>query len=272
MSVSDTTSTTPSTSATAQFLLAQRRDNTRCDVLPTELMPADLSEAYRVQAVLVAALCESAQSRTAGYKIALTSPTARALCNMDHSVFGRLLASDVATSGASLVVAARGSCVIEVEFGVTLAADVPASDRPWTAESIAGFVAAVVPSIEVVDHHYGGLDRMSVESIVADNAIHGAWIHGTPMTDWQHLDLEAAETSLEVNGQTVLRGAGNRTMDGPLDALAWLANTLPLHGLGLKAGEHVTTGLTTDGIHQAVAGERLVARFEGLGEVVVECV
>ena len=256
----------------ATLLFEQRLANARIDRLEPPLEPASLTDAYTVQALLVEKLCAHADTAPAGFKIALTSPTARALCGIDHSVFGRMLEADVHGSGETLEVARRGSAIIEVEFGFSLSRDVPVTEEPWTAESIAEFVEAVMPSIEVVDHHYGGLDRMSAAAIIADNAIHGAWYHGPSVIDWRHLDLNAMTTLLEVNGRQVLKGAGNRTMDGPLDALAWLANALPEVGLTLRAGDRVTTGLTTDGIHDASPGEHLRAVFDGLGEVHVECV
>ena len=49
--------------------------------------------------------------------------------------------------------------------------------------------------------------------------------------------------------------------------MAWLANELPRHGLTLSRGDFVTTGVTTDVIYPAEAGERLTADFPRIGRV-----
>ena len=49
--------------------------------------------------------------------------------------------------------------------------------------------------------------------------------------------------------------------------MAWLANELPRRGLSLSRGDFVTTGVTTDVIYPAEAGERLTADFPGIGRV-----
>jgi 2-keto-4-pentenoate hydratase len=251
----------------AAFLYHQRESNTTCPLLPDELHPRSLDEAYECQDALVALMSAGTAGATAGYKIALTSQVAQTLCNATHPVYGRLFSGAVHESGITLAAAQFGTRIVEVEFGFLMASDVPSSAVAYDATSIRPHVAGVYPSIELVDHHYGGLGGLSAQSIIADNAIHGAWIHGEVCTNWQALDLVAMQTSLHVNGTPNLTGAGDRTLAGPLDALAWLANQLAAHGGGLKIGDCVTSGLTTDGIYDAVAGDALVARFDGLGEV-----
>ena len=54
----------------------------------------------------------------------------------------------------------------------------------------------------------------------------------------------------------------------PLAALAWLANELPRYGLSLRAGDYVSTGLTT-AIYLAQPGDHLRGDFGPLGQVEV---
>jgi 2-keto-4-pentenoate hydratase len=53
--------------------------------------------------------------------------------------------------------------------------------------------------------------------------------------------------------------------------MRFLADELPQHGLDLRAGDVVTTGVTTD-VFEADAGDRLVAEFDGVGAVHVSFV
>jgi len=52
----------------------------------------------------------------------------------------------------------------------------------------------------------------------------------------------------------------------PLNALEWLVHRLHAQGIGLKAGEYVTTGVTTD-IYDAQVGDHLIADFGPVGAV-----
>jgi 2-keto-4-pentenoate hydratase/2-oxopent-4-enoate/cis-2-oxohex-4-enoate hydratase len=72
-----------------------------------------------------------------------------------------------------------------------------------------------------------------------------------------------------VNGNEVTSGKGSAVLGHPLKALAWLANTLPQHGLSLKQGDWVTTGVVT-GLYYAQAGDHVVADFGSLGQVEIK--
>ena len=102
--------------------------------------------------------------------------------------------------------------------------------------------------------------------MIADNAIHGAWIVGEPYAAWRDLDLAAHEVRLIVNGQVITQGNGAAVLGHPLNVMAWLANELPKYGSALKAGDRVSTGVCTD-VYGGKAGDRVRADFGVLGGV-----
>ena len=252
---------------TAQYLQALRTRHERVDELPPALMPPDLAAGYRAQAALVEGLCGYWGGETAGYKVALTNPAAQRMLGVPYPVFGRLFTARLHESGVTLRAADYVIRLIEVEIAFQVADDVPAVDGGHDRRSIAEHIGALYPAIELVEHHFAGLDRFTPESFAADNAIHGAWIHGTPLYDWHGLDLAAQPTRLLVNGEERLTGSGGNVLGHPLEVMAWLANELPRHGLTLSRGDFVTTGVTTDVIYPAEAGERLTADLPGIGRV-----
>ena len=252
---------------TARFLQSLRTRRERVDELPRALLPPDLVAAYRVQAALVDGLCGHWGGGTAGYKVALTNPAAQRMLGVPHPVFGRLFTARLHESGAALRATDYVVRLIEVEIGFRMAADVPPVAGGHDRRSIAEHVGALYPSIELVEHHFAALDRFTPESLAADDAIHGAWIHGAPLDDWRGLDLAAQPTRLIVNGRERLTGSGGAVLGHPLEVVAWLADELPRHGLALARGDFVTTGVTTDVIHPAEAGDRLEADFPGIGRV-----
>jgi 2-keto-4-pentenoate hydratase len=254
--------------ASARELLSMRREQRVVDDLPAARRPSTLDEAYAVQDHLVGLLDDAPPI---GYKCASTSLAGQRALGLDAPLFGRLLSVSTYASGGDDVPVLDASAfvhrVIEAEFGFRMEDDVEPVEGGHTAETIAEFVDAVIPSIEIVDHRFESW-ALGAPQIVADNAIHGAWIHGAPQRDWRHLDLAASPTVVRRNGETVASGSGANVLGHPLTVLAWLADELPRHGRVLRRGDLVTTGITTE-IVVAAAGDTIEAHFDGVGSVVV---
>ena len=104
--------------------------------------------------------------------------------------------------------------------------------------------------------------------IAADNAIHGWWLHGEPVTDWGGHDLAASAVSVSRGGELVTTGSGAAVLGHPLNVMAWLADELPRFGLQLRRGDVVTTGVATD-VFEVGAGDTCVADFGPFGTVTV---
>ena len=253
--------------ATVDYLAALRLEGRRVDELPEDLMPVDVPAAYQAQAQLVDRLCNHWFGERAGYKIALTNDAAQRMLGIPHPVYGSLISARVHESGVTLAASDYVVRVIEVEFGFLMGADVPSATKPYDHLSIAAFVDQVYPAIELVEYHFASIDRVTAESLAADNAIHGAWVRGAAIPNWRDLDLAAQPTRLLVNGEESLTGAGHRVLGHPLEGAAWLANELPRHDRTLQAGDYVTTGVTTDAVYYAQAGDHLVGDFPGIGTV-----
>ena len=234
--------------------------------LPEQLRPASFDDAYAIQREVVAGLLP-AGARPIGFKAACTSPIAQAALEVDAPLFGRLLSHSSRPSGSTLAASGFVHRVIEAEFAFRLGRDVTPVDGGHTIESIASFIDAVIPAIEVVDYHYGSW-TIGARQVAADNAIHGAWVHGSPLTDWRTLDLATTGVTVRVNGVVVTTGSGSAVLGHPLAVMAWIADELPRFGLQLRAGDVVTTGVTTD-VFEATAGDEIEAVFDGIGSVSV---
>jgi 2-keto-4-pentenoate hydratase len=249
--------------AAGEYLMGLRRSKERVAALPPDLVPRTLAEGYEVQERLVAMLLDRFGGRPIGYKIACTSELAQKALGVDGPFFGVLLSHTTHASPATL----RGgdfTCrCAEAEFGFEMAADVPAGPT-YTAETIKDHIAAALPTIEIVDHRYHDWQTVGAPSLLADNAIHGAWVTGAPFAGWRDLDYARHPVTLTVNGGRTFPGSGAAVLGNPLSVVAWLANELPRYGRRLRAGDRITTGVTTD-IYLAVPGDRLVADFGPLG-------
>lgn len=250
----------------AEFSFIHRQNRTIANDVPTELQDIDLRQGYAIQDKLVNKLLGLWRGEIIGYKIGCTSIAAQQLLHTDAPAYGQLFSAQHYRSPVALNAADFTMLVIEPEFAFTLKEDVVGSVHD--AASILPFVQDVIPSIEIVHHRLGGWDCFNAPKLVADNAIHGAWISGTSFADVAALDLPKHKVTLYADDVEVSVGSGEVVLGSPLTALAWLANELPQYGHQLKAGQIVTTGVCM-AVYTAQVGQRIVADFGSLGTVEV---
>jgi 2-keto-4-pentenoate hydratase len=249
--------------AACEYLLELRRTRRRVAALPPDVVPQSLTEGYQVQELLVRKLLDQFGGRPVGYKVACTSELAQKALGVDGPFFGVLLSHSTHPSPATLPGSDFTVRCAEAEFGFEMAADVPAGPA-YTADTIRDFIGAALPSIEIVDHRYHDWQAVGAPSLLADNAIHGAWVAGDPYPDWRDIDFARHPVALVINGERTFPGSGAAVLGNPLNVVAWLANELPRFGRRLRRGDRVTTGVTTD-IYLAQPGDRLTADFGPLG-------
>jgi 2-keto-4-pentenoate hydratase len=251
----------------ARFLIELREGRiSPVPCLPESCAPRSLAEAYEAQQAFVDIRLARSGGAQIGWKIACTNPKAQAAVQVGHPVFGCLLSPYSSPTPVTLAAEQFRVRCIESEFAFRIGTDVPAIEPDYTVETIAGYVAEVMPSIEIVDHYFEDWSKMGAFALVADNAIHGAWIHGPPVAPAGAFDLAERRVTLRCHGELVQSGSGTAVLGDPLVALAWLASQLPRFGRRLKRGDYVTTGIATD-VFLAEPGDELVAEFEGLGRV-----
>ncbi len=248
------------------YLAGLRFRGRQIEAIPAAIRPTDLDTAYAIQDVVVDRLLTRQGGQRIGYKIACTSKGAQELLHVDGPLYGQMLSFSSHAAPATLRRSDFTQCVIESEFGFRMASDVPAAPAGYSAESIVPFIDALLPAIEIVNFRFVDWTVVGANSIAADNAIHGAWVYGEPVSDWQQLNLETHEVTLAVNEKPFDAGTGAAVLGHPLNALAWLANELSRHGKQLCAGDLVTTGVCMD-VYFAEAGDRLMADFGVLGRV-----
>ena len=88
----------------AERIAALFRERRQTDILPAELMPADLDEAYAVRAVFEEIEVARGRGAVAGYKIGLTTPIMQKLCGVDEPCYGAIFTSEVHHRRAELAI------------------------------------------------------------------------------------------------------------------------------------------------------------------------
>ena len=260
--------TTPARAA-AELIFQQYKSVKPFDRLPDQLFPKTLEDAYAIQLELHCML-SSIWGPLAGYKLAYTTPVMQERAGLDHPVLGGLFQKTVARSPVVLNYTEYVNLAIELEVGVTLGKDLPASGAPYTRETVAAALAEVAPAFEIVDIRTPP-DLTTEERTlmsVAVNILNSGIVLGDPVTDWQSRDLVNCKGVMTINGEPVGEGYGRDVMGHPFEPLVWLANELSARNHPLKAGDVVITGSLVPPTPLEFASEARVS-IEGLGEAIV---
>jgi 2-keto-4-pentenoate hydratase len=253
--------------AAARRLFGAHQDREPFGPLPADLAPHSAEEAYAIQDSFVALRAQKLGA-IAGYKIALSSKEMQRFVGLHEPLGGVLLESLLHRTPARVRAADYVHLIVEFEMAVRIAADMPVADAPYTRASVAPFVAAVMPAIELADDRhadYALLARHSLE-LIADNAWNEGAVLGSAIERWQGIDLAAVRGVATINGKVVGEGVGAAALGHPLDALAWVANHLAAHGRGLVFRDVVITGsiITTKTVQP---GDLVRFEIGGLGDV-----
>ncbi|MEZ5823517.1 MAG: hypothetical protein R3C97_01860 [Geminicoccaceae bacterium] len=179
-------------------------------------------EGYALQARGNARLRE-ALGDPVGYKIGATTVAMRELLRVEQPIAGEVFEKTVRRTPAVLRHADLVSPGIETEIAVRLGRDVPPSSTSHDRESIARFVDAVMPAIEIVDNRYEVFRSAGAATFAADNNFNAGSILGAECTEWRDLPLDALQTRTFIDGELKATALSDQLMGHPLDALAWLA-------------------------------------------------
>lgn len=254
----------------ARILQDHRRRGAPLAALPDALHPVTAEDGYAIQAALVALRGREDRARPIGWKIGATNAGAREMLGVHEPFLGVLLSSMTVDAPADgpVEIAAAGMFqrVVEPEIALLIGVDLDPADAPFDAAAIREAVEAVLPAIEIVDTPLAAGLKAGGPALIGDDGAHGLWIRGPAMQGWEALDLIEHRVTLSIDGALLREGRGGNVEGGPFAATAWLANALAARGVGLKAGDYVTTGTTTQPA-PAAAGQTVVADFGRLGRL-----
>ena len=204
--------------------------------------PATEADGYAVQSRLATWFQSKGQGGVAGYKIGATTTAMQEYLGVSGPSYGRIMEKNAHPSPATMPGNGRCRSGVECELAVRIGTAVPASKTTWTRHDLLDHIGSVMPAIEVVENRYGDFRSLGIGVLVADDFFHRACVLGDPVADWRERDLGAVEGRLLVDGAAVEPGRGSDVLGHPLEAVAWLANTLAGQGRTLDAGAIVLTG------------------------------
>ena len=246
---------TDSTPSLAEILAAARHDVRQVPNLAAALVPATVAAGYEAAAEVEKAL----GWEPLGWKIAGTTAAVREKLRIDEPIYGRTYRRFRVASPCRLHHADLLDPLVESEFFVTLARDLPVRDAPWTMAEVCAAIGTVHAGVEVAECRFPNASLPPLPAVLADGAANGRYVYGGEIPGWRD-GLADMAVVLEIDGAPLRHGTGRDVMGDPLVPLHWLAETLRRRGRGLAAGEMISTGSCT-GMLPVRPGQRIVVRF-----------
>jgi 2-keto-4-pentenoate hydratase len=229
--------------------------------LPPEIAPRNVAEAYAAQTAL-ARLLEPNEGKIAGLKIATTTKVMQQLMGIDHPCGGLIFERRIFRSPAEIRIADHMHLVLECELAVRIGRAMPKPPKLYTAASVKSGIAAVMPAFELIEDRKADYKSCKALSMIADNCWNGGVVLGPETAFDPAKSLDGIYGSLTIDG----RPSGEGRTDGPLDALAWVANLAIEQGRMLEPGMVVITGSIIPTFPVA-PGSRVVFALDGFGSV-----
>src|SRR3979409_1022813 len=109
----------------AERIVELFRSRRPIEILPAEVYPASLHEAYAIRHAFQEIEGATGRGAIAGYKIGLTTPVMQKLCGVDEPCYGAIFAREVHHGRAELPVRNYCRLGIETEIAVRLGEDLP---------------------------------------------------------------------------------------------------------------------------------------------------
>ncbi|MEL7429393.1 MAG: fumarylacetoacetate hydrolase family protein [Pseudomonadota bacterium] len=242
------------------------RNRERFSQLAGAERPADMDEAYRVQAEVYRLMIEQAGfTGFAGHKVALTSPAIQEMCGVAEPAYGAILKEYVYRNGHVARAADFIRIGIEFEVAVEMGEDLPLHTN-HTKESVADHVSAVMPAFELIDDRDADYAHLDAISLLADRCWCSGIVLGERTENWRHLDIGNLESEVVWNGKADEKGHTGDALGHPLNSVAFVANHLGKRGETLRAGSIIMTGSALK-TRFPKPGDTAIYRIEGLGEV-----
>ncbi|MFY0613849.1 MAG: hypothetical protein JXQ99_20130 [Hyphomicrobiaceae bacterium] len=234
------------------------------DIAESDL-PLDRREAYAVQDVMAAVINEP----LTGWKVGATSAKMRELDDHDDVIPGRIFQSVTwQLNRLTLPIARFPDARVETEFAFRLGEPVALRNKPWSAQELAP-VVTLHPAIEIIGNRHALPDASaSTRSLmtIADNGGGIGFVFGNPVADWQGFDFQHHHIHLSVDDGAEAENFLGEMRCVPIQAVADLVNHLAQRGIGLSAGDFISTGAATVPQH-IKTGSQVVADFGDLGRI-----
>ena len=250
----------------ADMLMEAERAKQPVQQLSTLWPQIDFADAYAIQGLVQGRKIRDGR-RLIGHKVGLTSKAMQRSSQISEPDYGHLLDDMMIADGARVLHA--GFCVPRVEVELAFVLGKPLAGPGIGLTDVLRATEYVVPALEIVDARVQN-PRKIYDTIADNGAAAGIVLGGRPVRPMD-VDLRWVGGILYVNGDIEETGLAAGVLGHPANGVAWLANKLAAHEVGLEAGHIVLAGSFTRVIW-ARCGDTVHGDFGALGAVAVQFV
>lgn len=248
------------------LLLAAERDHKPMRQLSALWPDIGFDDAYAIQRIVQGQKI-GAGRKLIGHKVGLTSKAMQRSSQIEEPDYGHLLDDMLLADGARVMHAHY--CVPRVEIELAFVLGKPLRGPGVILTDVLRATEYVTPALEIVDARVQN-PRKIFDTIADNGAAAGIVLGGRPVAPLE-VDLRWVGGILYVNGEIEETGVAAGVLGHPANGVAWLANKLAEHGVGLEAGHIVLAGSFTRVVF-AKKGDTVHGDFGPLGGVAVQFV
>jgi 2-oxo-hept-3-ene-1,7-dioate hydratase len=250
----------------ADLLLQAERDRKPMQQLSTTWPDIGFEDAYAIQSLVQGRKIREGR-RLIGHKVGLTSKAMQRSSQISEPDYGHLLDHMMLSDGAK--VAHADYCVPRVEIELAFQLGKPLQGPGIHLTDVLRATEYVIPALEIVDARVQ--NPRKIFDTIADNGAAASIVTGGRPVGPMDVDLRWVGGIMYVNGEIEETGLAAGVLGHPALGVAWLANKLSEHGVGLEAGHLVLAGSFTR-VVWANRGDTVHGDFGPLGSVAVQFV
>ena len=214
--------------AAASFLIERRSGNIQGDRLPVELRPLTMEDALAIQKQVM----QEIGDQVGGWKCVLPAG--------ENLNIAPIFSATIYKTSPCPIRLDQGVCRIEPELAFRFGQDLPVRDSDYSEAEIMAALAGAHLVLELIENRYKGSEEISYLEHLSDNLYNQGLYLGP------EISLDAAIKSKQLDF-VLTQGEltsfqGQHPNQGPILPVLWMVNFLRQSGIGIRAGQVVTTG------------------------------
>ena len=250
----------------AQSLAEAWRTRGTIALPPADAAPASREDAFAIQD----RMAELIGDRCVGWKVGAAVRAVQILEGHDGPITGRLLATRMFSSPAEVPAALFDGYKIECEFAFRFREAVPARARAYTRAELEPLLVLHL-GLELAASRFApaaGVRKFTTRDAIADNGTGGGYVFGEGIPDWKNIDFERLAIHARIDSGAPIEVYFGEFRRDPVDITVETVNGLSARGIGLAAGDLLSTGSLTQPTPLR-KGQTFEADFKGLHKLAV---
>jgi len=220
-------------------------------------LPTTLADAYAVQDDALSL----AEGEVVGWKVGRINPPIDGIDRLSGPIFAGSV-HDQAEPAVAMPVFADGFAAAEAEFLLRIGTAPDPAKTHYTMAEATALIDAVHVGIEIASSPFPGINSNGATATISDFGNNNGLVVGAEAEGWRDGDVNAWPIELWINDERIGAATAAAMLDGPFGAARYLFEHMAQRGIGLRAGQWISSGAVT-GVHQVAIGDRVEAKFDG---------